>query len=237
MTFTFIKSRRGRPAQAKQRVLDILLFFPVGIRRSDLLNRSVLSKRALAVALNDLVRQGLVRRTVGGYAELPSREYVGPVALGDVLSQVRGDIQAEDLMRKQPPGRKIPQRVLRKAIGRLLPRTPFYSLSPQAKEIQVPPGAKLVRVDREPLLTPSLATAPTKYTLGITERQGEDIVRVHAKLFGEELVRKVGFVLGFDGVNFDARGRPHLVIAYHPSVLWTRPGYRFSDRPSLNHQV
>jgi len=58
-------------------------------------------------------------------------------------------------------------------------------------------------------------------------------VRVHAKLFGEELARKVGFVLGFDGVNFDARGRPNLVIAYHPSVLWTRPGYRFSDSAIL----
>lgn len=58
-------------------------------------------------------------------------------------------------------------------------------------------------------------------------------MRVHAKLFGEELARKVGFVLGFDGVNFDARGRPNLVIAYHSSVLWTRPGYRFSDSAIL----
>jgi hypothetical protein len=121
---------RGRPPRARQRVLEILSFFPQGIRRSELLKRSGLSKRTVALVLNELVGEGIVTRRLGGYSELPSVSYMGPITVLQLAAQVATDIENVDLMRERSDKAKVPRLVLRKAEGKFLPRTPFYGLAP-----------------------------------------------------------------------------------------------------------
>lgn len=209
------------------KVIWVLHSIPGGVRLRDIVRFSKKSKPAVLKVLKRLQAEGRVQRTLGGYSRLPSEDYLGPMTLWALLGKLSDGVQKKALMRK-PTSKRLPRSVLEQAAGKYLSKTPVYSLKPLSPLPPTPPSWELDKTIQVPSLIPQYQKGePSRNRTGLTERQGEQLVRKAVEPLGEDVAKKLGWLIGFDYVGF-MDGIPHLMIVNHPSVLWKGPGYRFS---------